>query len=369
MAADVRGLFASGHLLFMRDGLLFAQPLDLQALRLTGEPVRIAERVGFWTAAFGYAAFDASPDGVVAFGPALRVSRLLQTFDRLGNAQGRPLEGPFTAPRLAPDQQTLAVSAVEAGGADIWVIDLARAIPSRVTSDSASERAPVWLPDGRHVLFASSRAPSATGATAIYRTSVGGRDADEPVNADSQVPGYPNDVSPGGEFVLFQHQLLNGYDLSAASLEPGGTPIDFLSTPFNELQARFSPDGRWVAYASDESGRFEVYLRAWPSASDRTPVSVGGGMQPEWRRDGKELFYLSADRRIMAVPIALDGKAVVVGKPQPLFSVDVAEPVAPYPNDYAVSADGQRFVVTLVAKPQTPQALTILYNWTSSLRR
>jgi hypothetical protein len=135
------------------------------------------------------------------------------------------------------------------------------------------------------------------------------------------------------------------------------------------VQPRFSPDGGWVAYASDESGRFEVYLRAWPSAEQRTPVSVDGGMQPEWRRDGKELFFLSADRKIMTVPIANNGKTVVVGTPQPLFSVDVAEPVAPYFNDYAATADGQRFVVTLNAKSPTPQTLTVLYNWTAALRK
>jgi Tol biopolymer transport system component len=279
---------------------------------------------------------------------------------------GRPVEGPFTSPRLARDQRTLAVSAREVGEtADVWIIDLDRGVPSRVTSDPQNDWFPAWMPDGRHVLFGSTRAPSRAGANVIFRRSVGGRDADEPVNSESPLRGCPNDVSLDGEFVLFHYTTERGYGLGAGSLVPGG----FLSTPFNEVQARFSPDRRWVAYASDESGPFEVYLRAWPSASDRAPVSVGGGMQPEWRRDGKELFYLSADRKIMAVPIALHGDSVVVGTPEPLFSVDVAEPVAPYPNEYTVTADGQRFVVTLNAKAQTPQTLTILYNWTASLRR
>jgi hypothetical protein len=124
-----------------------------------------------------------------------------------------------------------------------------------------------------------------------------------------------------------------------------------------------------VAYASDESGRFEVYLREWPSGGERTPVSIGGGMQPEWRRDGKELVYLAADRKMMAVPVTMNGRAVVIGTAQPLFAIDVPEPVAPFPNDYAVTADGQRFVVALNAKVQTPQTLTVLYNWTAALRK
>jgi hypothetical protein len=153
------------------------------------------------------------------------------------------------------------------------------------------------------------------------------------------------------------------------SLVPGEPPVDFLSTPFNEVQGRFSPDGRWVAYASDESGRFEVYVRAWPSAAERVLVSAGGGMQPEWRRDGKELFYLSADRKIMPVPLRIDGMTLVSGTPQALFSVDVAEPVAPYSTDYATSADGQRIVVTVNAKAPAPQTLTVFSDWTAALKK
>ena len=154
VAANVRGLFASGHLLFMRDGLLFAQTFDLQTLRMTGEPARIADGVGFYESAFGYAAIDASANGVIAFGPALRATKVIQTFDRNGKVIGRSLEGPFASPRLAPDQRTIVVSAKEAGAnADIWAIDLDRGNPSRVTSDLENDYFPAWMPDGRHVLF------------------------------------------------------------------------------------------------------------------------------------------------------------------------------------------------------------------------
>jgi eukaryotic-like serine/threonine-protein kinase len=169
--------------------------------------------------------------------------------------------------------------------------------------------------------------------------------------------------------VLFHNLTRGGYDIGVASLVPGGKTVAFISSPFNEVQARFSPDRHWVAYASDESGRFEVYVRSFPTATERTPVSIDGGMQPEWRRDGKELLYLSGDRKIMAVPVTPDGNAMVVGTPHALFSVDVVEPIAPYPGDYSVSADGQRFVVTSAAKVATPQTLTILYNWTTALKK
>jgi Tol biopolymer transport system component len=263
--------------------------------------------------------------------------------------------------RASRDQRTIAVSAREAGAnADIWVIDLVRGISSRVTSDRENDWFPAWMPDGRHVLFGSTRVPSPAGANAIYRTAVGGNATDEPLVSFASVRGFPGDVSLDGQFVLFHNLTVRGYDIGAASLVSGGTPIDFLTTQFNEVQPRFSPDGRWVAYSSDESGRFEVYIRAWPSAADRASVSVGGGMQPVWRRDGKELFYLSRDRTIMAAPVALD-RNLVGGTPQPLFSVDVAEPVAPHSTTTRSAPTGSDRV-TLNAKAQIPQTPTVLYN-------
>jgi hypothetical protein len=143
----------------------------------------------------------------------------------------------------------------------------------------------------------------------------------------------------------------------------------FLSTPFNEVQGRFSPNGRWMAYASDESGRFEVYVRPFPAASGQTLISIAGGMQPEWRRDGKELFYISTDGKLTAVPVTTDGDMFTAGTPRALFDVDVPEPSAPYPSDYAVTADGQRFFVNTVVDQPTRPALTVILNWTAEIRK
>ena len=300
----------------------------------------------------------------------MRSPKVLQTFDRNGTIVGPSLEGFFDSLRLSPDQKTVAVSVREASAnADVWTIDLARGIPSRVTSDSENDYFPAWTHDGRHLLFASTRTPSRAGANPIYRATVGGSGADELLDPAARINGFPNDVSSDGQFMLYAFLTKRGYDLFGVPLTSGATPVEFLSTQFNEVQARFSPDRRWVAYASDESGRFEVYVRAWPSAADRTPVSISGGMQPEWRRDGRELFYLSADRRLMAVPIAPGASAFIAGTPQALFSVDTAGPVGPYPNDYAVTADGQRFVVAVNARAPAPQTLTVFYNWTTAVQK
>jgi len=147
------------------------------------------------------------------------------------------------------------------------------------------------------------------------------------------------------------------------------TSSTFLGTPFNEVQGRFSPNARWVAYASDESGRFEVYVRPFPAASGQTQISIAGGMQPEWRRDGKELFYISADGKLTEVPVATDGPTFSAGTPHALFDVEIPEPNPPYPTDYAVTADGQRFLVnTVVDQPARP-ALTVILNWTADLKK
>jgi hypothetical protein len=175
---------------------------------------------------------------------------------------------------------------------------------------------------------------------------------------------YPLDVTREG--VLFQSAGLttesSGYDLGLLTVtEPQALRV-VVSTPFNEVQARVSPNGRWMAYASDESGRYEVYVRDFPAGRDQVTISRTGGMQPEWRGDGHELFFVSADRQLMSVAVSGDAQVFSAQLPRPLFAVDLPQPTPPYPNDYAVSADGQRFLInTLVEQPLMP--ITVVLNW------
>ena len=180
---------------------------------------------------------------------------------------------------------------------------------------------------------------------------------------------YPNDVSGDGRFLLFVQATPRGYDLEVLPFAGERKASTFLGTAFNEVQARFSPNTRWVAYASDESGRFEVYVRPFPPASGQTPISIAGGTQPEWRRDGKELFYISADGKLTAVPVTTDQATFSAGTPRGLFDVEVPEPNPPFPTDYAVTADGQRFFVNTVVDQPTHTALTVILNWTSGLKK
>ena len=184
----------------------------------------------------------------------------------------------------------------------------------------------------------------------------------------SPVLGFPDDVSRDGQFVLAHLLTTRAYDIGAYPLAQSGRERAVLPTPFNEVQARFSPDGKWVAHASDESGRFEVYVRPFPFSAERTLVSTAGGMQPEWRRDGKELFFISDDWKMMTVSVSADGTKVTAGTPRALFAVDVAAPNPPYPVDYAVSADGQRFLVNSIVDEPTRQTLTVILNWQPGLK-
>ena len=369
LATELRGLFAQGHLLFVRDGLLFAQTFDDRALRLSGEPARIADHVGFYTGSYGYAAFDASASGVVAFGPALLPSSQLNWFDRNGRLEANGPQGVFESPRLSSDQKTVAVSIRDAqtSNSDIWVFDGTRG--TKVTVHPATDWFPAWMPGGAHLLFGSTRDATNSSSQVVYKTSARGIGDDQPVNAQSPVLGFPDDVSPDGQFLLAHRLTPRAYDIGVYPLAPSGREHAPLSTPFNEVQGRFSPDGKWVAYASDDSGRFEVYVQPFPFSTERQPVSTAGGMQPEWRRDGKELFFISADRKLMTVSVSSDGTTLRPGTPKALFAVDVAAPNPPYPVDYAVSADGHRFLVNSIVDEPTRQTLTVILNWQAGLKK
>jgi hypothetical protein len=181
---------------------------------------------------------------------------------------------------------------------------------------------------------------------------------------------YPTDASPDGKYVI-EHEVTgaSGYDIGMVPLAAPDQASSFLSTRFNEIQARFAPNGRWVAYASDESGRFEVYVRPFPPAPGQWPISADGGTQPEWRRDGKELFFVSGDGTLSAAEVSTDGPTFVARPSRRLFPLDIPETIAPYPTDYAVSADGQRILVnTIVEQPVRP-SLTVILNWASELAR
>jgi serine/threonine protein kinase/Tol biopolymer transport system component len=369
LATQSMASYSSGFLWYSQEGTLFATAFDVRALRTTNEPIRVADGVGNFQA-LGYAAWTVSATGVLAHGPAIVLTTSVQQLDRSGTTDGaRTAPGRYRSPRLSPDQKSVAMAILELGGgsnADLWVFDLARGIMSRVTSDPGNDWFPVWPSDSRRLFFGSNR----MGFTTVFEKTLGGKEELFAENAlFSSAALYPLDVSGDERFLLAHFATPRGYDLGVLTLAGERKASVFLSTPFNEVQGRFSPNGRWIAYASDESGRFEVYVRPFPVASGQTQISIAGGVQPEWRQDGKELFYLSADGKLTAVPVTTDGPTFTVGAPRVLFDVEVPEPIAPYPSDYAVTADGQRFFVNTVVDQPTRPALTVVVNWAAESKK
>jgi Tol biopolymer transport system component len=349
-----------GQIVLVRDGMLFAQAVDEATMQTRGNPVRIADGVGFSLGIIGYSPI-AVGGSALAFGPPVRSITALQWHERNGKAGSVLGRGEYRSPRVSPDGRRVALTVLDskANSPDVWTMDLARGALSRVSHDSATDWFPAWSPDSLRVYFGSGRSRSTT----IYVKATAANEPEQQVIPPTTAR-YPLDVTSEG--VLFQSAGLttesSGYDLGLLTVtEPQALRV-VVSTPFNEVQARVSPNGRWMAYASDESGRYEVYVRDFPAGRDQVTISRTGGMQPEWRGDGRELFFVSADRQLMSVAVSGDAQVFSAQLPRPLFAVDLPQPTPPYPNDYAVSADGQRFLInTLVEQPLMP--ITVVLNW------
>jgi serine/threonine-protein kinase len=369
VATNGLAIYADGRILFTREGVLFAQMLDVRTFATSGEAVRVADRVGYFSGAFGYSAVSVANGGALAIGPSVATTTSLRWFRRDGTSTGH-LGRPdiYTSPRLSFDQKTLAVAlnGPTMAQRDVWTIDVARDTASRVTFDPAADWFPTWLPDGSGIYFGSSR----LGITSIFR-KVGVAD-DQVVDSGPRVYAeYPHDFSPDGRDLAYVESpqaggSAKGYTIGTMTVDDRAKKTPFLATPFNNVQPRFAPNGRFIAYASDESGRFDIYVRPFPTGSSQTKVSLAGGMQPEWRRDGKELFYVSDDGKMMGVPVAIDGE-FRAGAPHALFDVETPEAAAPYPTHYAVTADGGRFLVNTVVDQSDRPVLTVMLNWQNAL--
>ena len=359
-----------GYLLFVREGALMAQAFDARARQLTGEPVAVAEGVGRTGggAPTNYSPFSASATGVLAFGSAPRISNQLLWTDRGGTVRGSVgAPGDYADPALSPDGRRLAVCRDDPQTAkpDIWIVDLVRGSFSRFTFYPRSEVYPVWSPDGARIAFSSDR--SIPQQLYVKPTAAG----DEEKVLDTTHDAYPTDWSSDGRFLVYSSGRVGATraDIWMLPLDGERRPQPLLRGPFNEGEGQVSPDGRALAFTSDESGRPEVYVGRLPNLTERWQVSTGGGRFPTWRRDGKELFYLAADRKLMAVGLAA-GSASEGSVPSALFQTRV--PQADFPgfhSMYVPAADGQRFLV--LTEPETFHSppLTVVVNWSASLKR
>ena len=350
--ADGPAVFAPpDRLLFARQGALLAQRLDLATLQMTGDPVPVATRVALNPGSFNALAASASASALLAY-RANADERQLRWIDRAGrqiSTVGAPDLAQTQPLRLSPDGSTLLVTRTVAGNSDVWLIDLERGVPRRFTFETVRDISAVWSPDGRQILFSSER----TGVFDLYERPSDAA-APESLMLASSEPKTPEDWSPDGRFILYRVQDPKGDDdLWVLPLAGDRKPVSVTQTQFAESGGRFSPDGRWIAYQSDESGKTDIYVQPFPGPGGRLQVSTGGGSFAQWRRDGRELFYLGSDNQAMAVPVAPNGPTLKAGTPVRLFSVSA--------GGFIASPDGQRFLVSTVTADAAP--ITVLLNW------
>ncbi len=362
--------YAEGHLIFLRGTTLMARPFDANRRELHGEAEPLAEQVqttsGSVTGAAG--AFTVSETGVLAYQTGSGVVRSqLVWFDRGGKQIGLlGDQADYSDVELSPDGRRLAVSVLDpaAGTRDLWLYDVKRELRTRFTFDSANEFESIWSPDGDRLAFARSK-----GSVDLYeKPSSGGS---EDVLLEGGLGKFPSDWSPNGRFILYiaGGAAIARSDLLVLPLFGDKKPFPFLETSFTETRGRFSPDGRWIAYASDESGQFEIYVARFPEPGERRRVSTAGGVWPRWRRDGREIVYLAPDNTLTAATVNGEVARFEVGAARPLFAVRPRPQVTLGDYPYDVSADGKRFLVNTLVEETTSSAITLVVNWTAGLKK
>jgi len=311
----------SGHLVFIHEGTLFAAPFDLDRLELTGEPVPALAGVTADPGGGG-AQFAFSRDGTLVYQRGEGLGTLIQWMDREGKLQ--PLRAPpgaYDYIRFSPDGQRLALDIVEGQNRDVWVYEWGHDTLSRLTFDPSLDQGPVWSPDGGRIAFSSMRADQAT--RNLYWQHADGTGEAERLTK-SKIQQIPTSWHPSGKFLAFhEYNPQTNADILILSVEGDeasgwkpGKPTVFLNGPFAELNAAFSPDGRWLAYSSNESGRNEVYARPFPGPGGKWQVSTAGGLLPTWSRSRRELFYMVDDGTIMVAGYIVEGDSFRAEKPR-----------------------------------------------------
>jgi hypothetical protein len=369
----------TGHLLYAHDDVLLAVPFDLVARRVTGGPVPLVEGLGS-AGNTAVAQFNVAAKGSLVYVPAGAIApagaqRTLVWVDRRGTET--PLAAPprgYVYPRLSPDGTRVALDTRDPSGTDIWIWDVARETLTRLTFDPGSDRAPAWSPDGRRIAFSSMRDGSPGN---VFWQAADGTGTAERLVEDKRVM-FPASFSPDASqiFITVATGGATGIqdendDIAVVSREMKNRATPLLATMFGERNAEVSPDGRWLAYESDESGREEIYVRPFPDVQGgRWQVSTGGGTRPLWARNGRELFYLVPPGRVMSVPIQ-SGASFRAGNPQVVFDGPYVAPNSS--RTYDVSPNGERFLMIKAASQDktsgSPPSIIVVEGWFEELKR
>ena len=361
LRSPAAAVYASGHLLYLRETTLMARPFDAARLAFTGEAFPVAEKILMPSIGTAIGVFSASQNGVLAYQTARgETTARLQWFTRDGKPDGT-LGDPagFQQALLSPDGRQAAATIRDpaTGTHDLWIFDVARGVRTRFTFDPGEDVSPLWSPDGSALIFASNR----KGHFDLYRKALDGSSEEELLFA-SDADKSPVTWAPGGRTLVFDEAAkdvgIRGPDAGARRGPEAGAPVEDEVQPGN---SPLSPDGRWMPYSTDESGRWEVYVTSFPRAGRKWQISTDGGAYAFWSADGKEILYHDLSGMIWAVPVEVRGETLDLGKGRPLFRAPGPNPTAP---SFSPTRDHQRFLV--VGEGQKPNALVdLVVNWTS----
>jgi Tol biopolymer transport system component len=352
-----------GYLVYLRDKTLVAQPFDRRRYSLSGEPHALNDEILFLPQV-NRAIFSVSSSDMLVMqtGKGANMSRLAW-FDRSGKPAGTIGQpGWYDNVRLSPDGRRVVTDQIDPDGRniDVWVHELSRGTVTRLTFDPALDQTPVWSADSKKVLFSSNRG----GTFALYMKNADGSGSEQALVDYGGALANCWDWSRDGKYILVRKGTELGY-----LAWPQGTTTALFQTKWTVRGAQFSPDGRWIAYASNETGNMEVYVSPFPSVNGKWQVSSAGGQEPKWRNDGKEMFYLSTDGKIMAVPVST-GASFEAGTPVALFQTYRRQPMSSQDLfSYDVSNDGHRFLVATKLDEPNAAPLSVLLNWASEMTK
>jgi DNA-binding winged helix-turn-helix (wHTH) protein/dipeptidyl aminopeptidase/acylaminoacyl peptidase len=350
-AASTGATYGAGYLLYVRDRVLLAQHLDEGALRLVGDPAVIADNIA-------PTALVSASSNLLTISGGTSAERLVW-IDRSGRKiDPLPFMKPFYNVVLSPDARQGLATTTAPG---VWLLDFERGTDALIVDQGGAS---VWAPDGARIAFTSAGRASAND---VYVRSIAGA-ADE-VWMHSEEPQVVNDWSRDGRYlVVVSRSRRTRGDIWLLPTFGERKPTPFVQSPANEIQAEVSPDGRWLVYASDESGRFEIYVQSFPMPGSKQRVSTSGGAAPRWRPDGRELYYLTSDMTLMSVKVST-GTSLTVGTPDRLFHTSIVGTLIDRRTYYDPSPDGQRFLVTAAGPQLTEKPIDAVVNWAASMRR
>jgi dipeptidyl aminopeptidase/acylaminoacyl peptidase len=358
-----------GQLLFLRDNVLYAQPFDASTLSTTGDASPLISSIAAGAPGQGEAGrsnrgfFSTSSNGVLVFRPGSAGRQQLTWLSRMGAPLGTVGEaGGYSEIDLSPDGRRLAA----VHSRDIWIIDLDRNVTNRFTLDGANNRSPVWSRDGSHIAFQGDR----DGRGVIFVKPAGGGSQELLFSGDEQ--GSPTDFTSDNQALVFTSTRKTGTDVLLLPLAGGfkpNPPVRALAhTQFQEGQGKISPDGRWMVYASGESGRNEAYVRPFPTGDTKWLVSKGTGVEYRWRADSGELYYRSGNA-LMSVQTK-SGTTFQPGEPKELFQAPIVGAGGFNRNpSYVVTPDGQKFLAVLAPTENLSDAMTVVLNWQAGLKK